>query len=139
MYIGEKESHTRYKSRFTVLKFLIIVLPLWLSAKVYSGPYKDLVSDYFSSILLIILFGLLVQIIFFKADETSLLIALFLICSSIQVVHYFFPLLLADTTVQIGTYSIGVNYSLHMIPYYGVGAFIGYFILKACRAGVENV
>lgn len=122
------------KSRSTLVKFLIIVLPMWVSAKFYGGPYMDFIRNYFAAILLIILFGLIFQLIFPKMEEKRLLVTVFAVLLLVQVVSFFAPSLFAALSFEIGRGNFfGGEYSLHMIPYYGVGGFIGYFILKQGR------
>lgn len=122
------------KNRATLLKFLAICLPLWLSAKFYGGPYHDQVQYYLAGILFIICWGLLIQLVFPRLPETPLLIALFLVFCTIELLVWYYPALLQGTTVTLDDRAIiGSHYSLNKIPYYGVGAFIAYFILRACR------
>jgi hypothetical protein len=130
----EKRTAVYPKSRITLLKFLVICFPLWLSVKFYSGPSHELIQNYLSNILFIISCALVIQLIAPKLRSTTLLIALFLIFCVIELVSWQFPELLGGISLSFRTQVlIGGNYSLHKIPYYGVGAFIGYFILKACR------
>jgi len=125
---------TETKRRSTLIKFLIIVFPLWLSAKMFRGPYMDFIRDYFSSIILPILLALLVQLIAPKRAATPVLVTLFVILSLIEIIYKFMPSLFTGITLSFNSVTIvGSNYSIHMIPYYGVGAFIGYFILRACK------
>lgn len=125
---------TEKKSRTALLKFLVIVLPLWISAKFFNGPYFDFIQTYFAAIVLIILLGLLFQLVAPDKKAKSVLVVLFFILSGIEVLSIFAPGIFADLSFSIaGTMLIGKTYSIHMIPYYGVGGFIGYFILRACR------
>jgi uncharacterized membrane protein len=130
----EKRPVVHPKNRITLLKFLVICFPLWLSVRFYSGPYHEMVQNYLANILFIISWALVIQLIAPKLRSSILLIALFMIFSVIQLVSWQFPELLEGISLSFRTQVlIGGNYSLHKIPYYGVGAFIGYFILKACR------
>ncbi len=132
--LTEKRPVVHPKSRITLLKFLVICFPLWLSVKFYSGPFHDLIQNYLANILFIISCALVIQLIAPKLRSTTLLITLFLIFCVIELVSWQFPELLEGISLSFRTQVlIGGNYSLHKIPYYGVGAFIGYFILKACR------
>ncbi|MFO7753646.1 MAG: DUF2809 domain-containing protein [Desulfobacteraceae bacterium] len=132
---GVLKSGSISRNRFTLLKFFIIVAPLWVSVKFYSGPYHDLMQNYFSCIVYIIFWGLVIQMVFPKLREEPLLAAVFFITCAIELLHWKNPGLFntLDVTVLDQTL-IGANYSLHKIPYYGVGTFIGYFVLKASRS-----
>ncbi len=122
------------KSRVTLLKFFIIIAPLWVSVKLYQGPYQNLMQNYFSCILYIIFWGLVIQMVFPGLREKPLLAAVFLITCAIELLHWQNPGLFSSFDVVVFDRTLlGANYSLHKIPYYGVGAFISYFILKACR------
>ncbi len=122
------------KSRITLLKFLIICLPLWLSAKFYAGPYHEQVGLYLAGIFYLICWALLIQIVLPRLRETPLLIALFLVFCAVELLAWQAPELLQGFSVTLDNRTvIGAHYSLNKIPYYGVGAFICYFILKACR------
>ena len=94
----------------------------------------DFIREYFSAIILPILLALIVQLIAPKRAATPVLITIFVLLSLIEVMHNFMPSLFAGITFSFNSVTIiGSSYSIHMIPYYGVGAFIGYFILRACR------
>lgn len=94
----------------------------------------EFIREYFSAIVLIILLALIVQLIAPKKATKPVLITLFVVLSLVEIVYYFMPSLFSGITISFNTVTIiGSGYSIHMIPYYGVGAFIGYFILRACR------
>ena len=122
------------KSRITILKFLLIVFPMWLSAKFYNGPYMEFIRTYFNGIILAILLGLLIQFILTKTSEKSIVIAVFIGLTFIQIAHLYVPSLFSGIGFTIGstTFFTG-RQSINLIPYYGVGGFIGFFILKGCR------
>jgi hypothetical protein len=135
MLYPEKRPAVHPKNRITLLKFLVICFPLWLSFRFYSGPQHELVQNYLANILFIISWALVIQLIAPKLRSTAVLIGLFLIFCVIELVSWQFPELLQGISLSFRSQVlIGGNYSLHKIPYYGVGAFIGYFILKACRS-----
>lgn len=121
------------KSRVTLFKFLIIVFPMWLSAKMYNGPYVEFVRNYLTAIILIILLSLLFQLIFTKAGEKAVLVGVFVLLSLIQISYSFMPSLYAGLGFSIGTATFFKGeFSVHLIPYYGVGGFIGFFVLRQC-------
>lgn len=127
-----KSSET--KRRSTLIKFLIIVFTFWLSAKMFRGPYMDFIREYFSAIILPILLALIVQLIAPKKAATPVLITLFVMLSLVEILYLFRPSIFTGITLSFDQIVIiGSSYSIHMIPYYGVGAFIGFFILRACR------
>lgn len=122
------------KSRSAVLKILLVVLPMWLSAKYYNGPYMDFIRTYFTSIILMILMGLLLQLIFTKAPEKGIVLAIFIGLTFVQILYLLVPSLLTGIGFSVGSaHFLGGNYSINLIPYYGVGGFICFFILKQCR------
>ncbi len=122
------------KKRTTLLQFLIICLPLWLSAKFYAGLYHEEIQYYLAGILFIICCGLVVQMLLPRLPERPVLLTLFLIFCAIELVAWQYPGLFSGFTLSIDNRMvIGSHYSLNKIPYYGVGAFIAYFILRACR------
>jgi hypothetical protein len=122
------------KSRRLLAQFLIICVPLWLSIKFYSGPYHEMVRTYLACILFIIISALVVQMIVPTLRETPLLITLFLVLCAVELVARQFPGVFDPLSLAVaGQPIIGDVFSINKIPYYGVGAFIGYFVLKACR------
>ncbi len=122
------------KNRLTILKFLIIVLPMWISAKFYSGPNLEFVRNYLAAIILMVLLALIFQFIYTRSREKAVLVSLFIVLSLIQAVYIAMPSLLSELTFSIGQGTFfGGEPTFHMIPYYGVGGFIGYFVLKGCR------
>lgn len=122
------------KSRVALLKFLIVCLPFWFSTKFYNGPNEDLVRNYLAGILLVITWGVIVQLIRPKLNERVLLIAILLVFTALELACWQIPGLFSQVSVTMFDRTIiGSPCSLHKIPYYGVGAFIGFFILKACR------
>jgi len=131
---GGGSSGRLMKSRITLLKFFIIIAPLWVSVKFYAGPYQHLMQNYFSCILYVMFWGIVIQMVFPKLREKPLLAAVFLITCAIELLHWQNPGVFSAFDVDVFDKTlIGANYSLHKIPYYGVGAFVGYFVLKACR------
>ncbi len=122
------------KKRRILLQFLVICLPLWLSFKFYSGPYSDQVGNYLAGVLFVIIWALVIQLIQPTLRETPLLIILFLVFSALELLFWQYPGLVENFSITMGGQTIiGDSFSLNRIPYYGVGAFIGYFVLKACR------
>ena len=127
--------HRPIKRRRILLQFLVICLPLWLSFKFYNGPYSDQVGNYLAGVLFLIVWALVIQLILPTLRETPLLIVLFLVFSAIELLVWQNPGLVENFSITLaGQTLIGDSFSVNRIPYYGVGAFIGYFILKACRA-----
>ncbi len=125
---------TQNSNRISILKFLLIVFPMWLSAKMYSGPYMEHVRNYLAAIIVVILLALLLQLIFSEMKEKPILFSLFVFLSLIEIIHRLIPAIFSAIHFSIGTAPIiGGAYSIHMIPYYGVGGFIGFFVLKACK------
>ena len=123
------------KRRRILLQFLIICLPLWLSFKFYTGPYSDQVGNYLAGVLFLIIWALAIQLIVPTLRETPLLIILFLVFSAMELLISQNPGLVENFSITLaGQTLIGDTFSVNRIPYYGVGAFIGYFVLKACRA-----
>ncbi len=121
------------KNRRILLQFLVICLPLWLSIKIYNGPYSEFIH-YLAGILFIIICALVVQLIRPRWREAVLLITLFFIFSAVELLCWQYPELFEHIRYSIaGQQIIGDAFSIDKIPYYGVGAFIGYFVLKACR------
>lgn len=122
------------KSRIALLKFLAIVFPMWLSAKYYNGPYMEFVRTYFTSIILIILIGLLLQLIFTRASEKGVVLVIFIGLTLIVIINQLIPSLFTQLGFNLGSATfIKGEYPINLIPYYGVGGFIGFFVLKQCR------
>ncbi len=122
------------KERTALLKFLVICLPLWFSAALYQGPYDTEVNHYLTGILFLMCWALVIQFTLPRLPERPLLIALFLFFCLVELVAWRFPALLSGLSVSVAERTIiGSHYSLNKIPYYGVGAFIAFFILRACR------
>lgn len=127
------------KNRVTLTKFFLIIFPMWISAKFYGGPYNEFIRNYFAAILLIIFLSLIFQLIFPKAPEKKILFSVFIGLTLIQVINYFVPSIFAGLSFTIGQGNFfGGQYSLHMIPYYGVGGFIGFYVLKQGRSEEEE-
>ncbi len=134
MHRPAAQSASYPKSRTALLKFLIVCLPFWFSTKFYNGPGEELVRYYLAGILLVITSGIIVQMIHPNLNERLLLIAVFLFFSGVELACWQFPGLFSQVLVTaFDRIIIGSPCSLNKIPYYGVGAFIGFFILKACR------
>lgn len=122
------------KSRITILKVLIIVLPMWISAKFYSGPNMEFVRNYLAAVILVILLALVFQLVYTTSRDKVVLVSLFVILSLLQAAYIAMPSLYGDLVFSIGQGTFfGGEPTFHMIPYYGVGGFIGYFVLKGCR------
>lgn len=122
------------KGHSALLKFLLICIPLWLSFKFYSGPYQEFVHFHLACIIYLIIWGLIIQMIFPQVQERLLLIVLFFFFCLIELAAWQLPFLFENISLTVRDHQIiGGNFSLHKIPYYGVGAFIGFFILRACR------
>ena len=106
-----------------------------MSFKFYNGPYSDQVGNYLAGVLFLIIWALVIQLFLPTLKETPLLIGLFLGFSAIELLVWQNPGLVENFSISLaGQTLIGDTFSVNRIPYYGVGAFIGYFVLKACRA-----
>jgi hypothetical protein len=122
------------KNRRILLQFLVICLPLYLSLKMYAGPYHEQVGIYLSGILLIIIWALLIQLIVPTLPDAALMIALFVLLCAVELACQQYPSMFEPVSFAFkGKQIIGGVCTTNKIPYFGVGAFIGYFILKACR------
>lgn len=132
-YAGERNVGEE-KSRVALLKFFIIVFPLWLSGKFYSGPYFEFVRNYLTAIILIIMLALVFQMVFTKARGERVVLCIVIILSLLQIAYFFFPSLAALVHFSLGSATfLGAKHSIHLIPYYGVGGFIAFFVLRSCR------
>ncbi|BDD86064.1 DUF2809 domain-containing protein [Desulfofustis limnaeus] len=122
------------KERTELLKFLVICLPLWFSAALYRGPYDTEVNHYLAGILYLMCWALVIQFILPRLSERPLLLALFLFFCLVELVAWRFPALLSGLSMTVAERTIiGGHFSLNKIPYYGVGAFTAFFLLRACR------
>ena len=94
----------------------------------------DFIREYFSAIILPILLALIIQLIAPKRAATPVLVTIFILLSLIELSYKFMPSIFTGITLTFNSVTVvGSSYSINMIPYYGVGAFIGYFILRACK------
>ena len=122
------------KSRMALLKFLIVCLPFWLTMIFFNGPYEDLVRYYLSGIMRIIVVAILVQMIFPNWNERLLLIGLFLVFAALELLCLQAPGLFSNFSLVVYDRIVfGSECTQNKIPYYGVGAFVCYFMLSACR------
>lgn len=130
----KRASVTYSKSRKALLKFLIVCGPFWLTMLFFNGPYEDLVRYYLAGIMRIIVVGLLIQMIFPHLNERLLLIGLLIVFSILELACLQFPTLFSNFSLVLFDRTVfGSECSLHKIPYYGVGAFICFFMLRASR------
>ncbi|MEJ2058130.1 MAG: hypothetical protein P8X39_09870, partial [Desulfofustis sp.] len=79
------------KNRRILLQFLVICLPLYLSLKMYAGPYHEQVGIYLSGILLIIIWALLIQLIVPTLPDAALMIALFVLLCAVELACQQYP------------------------------------------------
>jgi hypothetical protein len=129
-----RQSVTYPKSRIGLLKFLIVCLPFWLTMLFYNGPYEELVRYYLSGIMRITVVGIIIQMILPSLNERLLLICLFVVFSVLELACMQFPTLFGNVSLVVfDRVVIGSECSQNKIPYYGVGAFICFFMLRACR------
>ena len=125
---------TYTKSRTGLTKFLIVCLPFWLTMIFFNGPYEDLVRYYLSGIMRIIVVAIIVQMILPNLNERLLLIGLLIIFSALEFACMQFPAFFSNFSLVVYDRIVfGSGCSLNKIPYYGVGTFICYFMLSACR------
>lgn len=117
------------KNRITLIKFLVICMPLWLSLHYFNGPQAELINIYISAILLLIVASLIIQIAVPRLREKQVLLGCSVVLSGIELLAGQIPAIGAPLS---GTTLFG-DFSINKIPYYGVGGFIGFFILQACR------
>ncbi len=131
-HAGER-SGIMSKKRIAIIKFLIVIVPLLLSMKFYTGPGEEWIRHYFGAVVFIILASLLIQLVFQSLRIKRILFSVFLLASALELLQHFFPALFSALNNGLFNQSLlGTHFSLHKIPYYGVGAFIGYYILKSC-------
>ena len=94
----------------------------------------DFIREYFSAVILPIFLALIVQLIAPKLAAKPVLVTLFVLLSLVEIIYHFMPSIFSGISLTFNSVTIvGSSYSIHMIPYYGVGAFIGYFVLQASR------
>jgi hypothetical protein len=119
------------KRSMRIILSLIVLIPLGLFTKIYSGTGKEWVNNSCGGILYVIFFCLLISLIYPKTSPLKICFSIFLVTCLIEVLQLWQPsflvLLRKNFIIQI---LIGTTFSWLDMVHYFLGSLIGWFWLK---------
>jgi hypothetical protein len=124
---------------FLKLSLLIILIPIGLLTKVYSGIGSEFVINYFGGVIYVLFFIVLASLIFPQAGPLKVSFIIFFITSLIElsqlVQNDFLNSLRTNFLIRS---LIGSVFNLSDFVFYFVGALIGYGILMGLKIRSKN-
>jgi len=124
-------SRLKLNTDFRLIIMLLVLIPLGLSTKFYTGPYQDLINNSISDVIYEVFWILLIFLI--KKNLKPFFIALFVfvftaIIEFSQLLHFSWLESLRNNF--LGKTLLGTNFVKTDFIYYLLGCIIGYYILK---------
>ena len=114
--------------------FTIILIPMGLYTKQYSGIASNWVHNYFGGIMYVVFFSLLFSIIFNKTNILKIVVLVFIITTIIEILQLWHPQFLESIRASfLGKALIGSTFSYFDIVHYFIGMILSYWIIKRLR------
>lgn len=117
--------------RLIIILLLIIIIPLGILTKFYSGSAEDWVNNSLGGLLYEIFWCLVVAFIFLQIKPIKIAIWVFIITCLLEILQLWHPSFLELVRNNfIGRIIIGNSFNWMDFPYYFIGSLLGYFILS---------
>jgi len=124
---------------FLKLSLLIILIPMGLLTKVYSGIGSEFVTNYLGGVIYVVFFIVLASLTFPKANSLKISLFVLGITCLIEVSQLIQNDLLKDLRTHFLIRSlIGSVFNVFDFVFYVVGALIGYGILAGLKVRSKN-
>ncbi len=119
------------KQRLLIILLLIMIVPIGFFTKFYSGPAQDWISNSVGGLLYEIFWCLVLYFLFPKTRILLLAMIVLLTTCFLEFMQLWHPLFLEYLRSNfIGRTILGNAFNWMDFPYYIVGSFLGYVLLK---------
>ena len=119
------------KQRLLIILLLIMIVPIGFFTKFYSGPAQDWISNSVGGLLYEIFWCLVLYFLFPKTRILLLAMIVLLITCFLEFMQLWHPSFLEYLRSNfIGRTILGNAFNWMDFPYYIVGSFLGYVLLK---------
>jgi len=119
------------KQRLFIILLLIVIVPIGFFTKFYSGPAQDWISNSVGGLLYEIFWCLVLYFLFPKTRILLLAMIVFLTTCFLEFIQLWHPSFLEYLRSNfIGRTILGNAFNWMDFPYYIVGSFLGYVLLK---------
>jgi len=122
------------KLQIIIFISLLCVIPIGFYSKFYSGPVEDWVNNSLGGLFYEIFWCLLVALIFTKAKPIKIAVWVFVITCSLEFLQLWHPPFLEYLRGNFfGRTILGNSFNWLDFPYYFIGSFLGYLLLKGIK------
>ncbi len=119
------------KQRLLIILLLIVIVPIGFFTKFYSGPAQDWISNSVGGLFYEIFWCLVLYFLFSKTRILLLAMIVFLTTCFLEFMQLWHPSFLEYLRSNfIGRTILGNAFNWMDFPYYIVGSFLGYVLLK---------
>lgn len=119
------------KQRLLIILLLIVIVPIGFFTKFYSGPAQDWISNSVGGLFYEIFWCLVLYFLFPKTRILLLAMIVFLTTCFLEFIQFWHPSFLEYLRSNfIGRTILGNAFNWMDFPYYIVGSFLGYVLLK---------
>lgn len=119
------------KQRLLIILLLIVIVPIGFFTKFYSGPAQDWISNSVGGLFYEIFWCLVLYFLFPKTRILLLAMIVFLTTCFLEFMQLWHPSFLEYLRSNfIGRTILGNAFNWMDFPYYIVGSFLGYVLLK---------
>lgn len=119
------------KQRLLIILLLIVIVPIGFFTKFYSGPAQDWISNSVGGLLYEIFWCLVLYFLFPKTRILLLAMIVLLTTCFLEFMQLWHPSFLEYLRSNfIGRTILGNAFNWMDFPYYIVGSFLGYVLLK---------
>jgi len=119
------------KQRLLIILLLIVIVPIGFFTKFYSGPAQDWISNSVGGLFYEIFWCLVLYFLFPKTRILLLAMIVFLTTCFLEFMQLWHPSFLEYLRNNfIGRTILGNAFNWMDFPYYIVGSFLGYVLLK---------
>jgi hypothetical protein len=121
------------KLRLIIFLFLILITPLGFLTKFYTGPAQNWVADNFSGVLYEIFWCLILQFFFPVLKQAAIAVSVLVATTILEFLQLWHPPFLENIRQNfLGRTLIGNSFSWLDLPYYVIGCFLGWVLLRFC-------
>ena len=113
-----------------LIYLLLILTPIWISIRFYSGPGAQWVTGSLSGIVFVLFWCLLLRLLLTGPKNFTLTTGVFLTFCGLEFLQLWNPSVLEAIRNTFLGQLLGLTFSWNAFPYYFLGAFIGQQILN---------
>lgn len=119
------------KLRILIILFLIVLIPMGILTKFYSGPMQQWINNSLGGLFYEIFWCFVFAFLFQKARAFNIAIIVFLVTCTLEFLQLWHPPFLEYLrSFFFGRTILGTSFNYMDFPYYAMGSLLGYFMLQ---------